>query len=300
VRAGVHEGTVVAPVPAAGIRIAAVILKDRRGYVGADDTRGTWVMCTALEQPFTEAPTSAELASRALADLHHEYRSTRDSGLQTQLVERYQRLAFRLARRAAKREDEVDDLSQVAMIGLVKALWRYDPERGISFTTFAWSTIAGELKRHRRDHAWTLHVSRALQERYLRTSAAIEELTHQLGRSPTLPQVATHLKESLEAVIEAVSVRDAQTPASLDITPSDDNPHQEPADPAQPGDEVEERAEVEALLSRLSDRERDIVQLRFFRDLTQREIGEKLGLSQMHVSRLLARSLDQMREWAAE
>ena len=268
--------------------------------MGADDRRGAGEVKAALENSDPGSAPAPEHAGRALAELHREYRRTRDRGLQAQLVERYQRLAFRLARRAAKREDEVDDLSQVALIGLVKALWRYDPERGIGFTTFAWSTIEGELKRHRRDHTWTLHVSRALQERYLRASAAIEELTHELGRSPTLPQVASHMNESLEAVIEAISVRDAQSPASLDITPSDEDPHQEPADPTQPGDEVEERAEIEALMSRLTERERDIVQLRFFRDLTQREIGEKLGLSQMHVSRLLARSLDQMREWAAE
>lgn len=268
--------------------------------MGAYDSSGRGGVTSAVDHPAAGAAGHADVASRALADLHREYRNTRDRGLQAQLVERYQRLAFRLARRAAKREDEVDDLSQVALIGLVKALWRYDPDRGIGFTTFAWSTIEGELKRHRRDHTWTLHVSRALQERYLRASAAIEELTHELGHSPTLPQVATHMNESVEAVIEAINVRDAQSPASLDISPTDDDPHQEPADPTRPGDEVEERAEVEALMSRLSDRERDIVQLRFFRDLTQREIGEKLGLSQMHVSRLLARSLDQMREWAAE
>ena len=267
--------------------------------MGADDGMGAWLVNTAVTKPGTDAVAPAESAL-ALAELHREYHRTRDPVLQADLVERYQRLAFRLARKAAKREDEVDDLSQVALIGLVKALWRYDPERGIGFTTFAWSTIEGELKRHRRDHTWTLHVSRALQERYLAASAAIEELTHSLGRSPTLRQVAAHMNEPLEAVVEAISVRDAQTPASLDITTSEDDPHQEPADPAHPGDEVEERAEVQALMSRLTDRERDIVQLRFFRDLTQREIGEKLGLSQMHVSRLLARSLEQMREWAAE
>lgn len=267
--------------------------------MGADDGRGAWLVRTAATQSTATSLTPAESA-RALAELHREYQRTRSPGLQAELVERYQRLAFRLARKAAKREDEVDDLSQVALIGLVKALWRYDPDRGIGFTTFAWSTIEGELKRHRRDHTWTLHVSRALQERYLATSAAIEELTHALGRSPTLPQVASHMNETLEAVVEAISVRDAQTPASLDLAPSDDDLQREPADPARPSDEVEERAEIQALMSRLSERERDIVQLRFFRDLTQREIGEKLGLSQMHVSRLLARSLEQMREWAAE
>lgn len=268
--------------------------------MGADESRGACNVRSATGQPISPAADSTEVASEALAELHREYHRTRDRALQAQLVERYQRLAFRLARRAAKREDEVDDLGQVAMIGLVKALWRYDPDRGIGFTTFAWSTIEGELKRHRRDHTWTLHVSRALQERYLRASAAIEELTHELGRSPTLPQVASHMNESVEAVIEAISVRDAQSPASLDLAPSDDDPHQEPADPTRPGDEIEERAEIEALMSRLTERERDIVQLRFFRDLTQREIGERLGLSQMHVSRLLARSLDQMRQWAVE
>lgn len=213
-------------------------------------------------------------------------------------MERYQRLAFRLARKAAKREDEVDDLSQVALIGLVKALWRFDPERGNGFTTFAWSTIEGELKRHRRDSSWTIHVSRALQERYLRVSAAIEELTHEIGRSPTIEQVAKRINEPIESVVEAINVRDAQSPASLDIPSTDEAPRQEPADPARQADEVEERAHIQHLMSKLSTREREIVSLRFFGEMTQREIGEKLGLSQMHVSRLLARSLARMREWA--
>lgn len=252
---------------------------------------------TPADPPPSAEPESS--AARQLADLHLRYHRTRDRTLQAELVERYQRLAFRLARKAAKREDEIDDLSQVALIGLVKALWRFEPSRGTGFTTFAWSTIEGELKRHRRDNSWTIHVSRALQERYLRASAAIEELTHEGGRSPTVLQVAQRLKEPVESIIEAINVRDARSPASLDATsPGDDRPHQEPSDSFNLADEVEDQDHVEHLLGRLSEREREIVRMRFFEELTQREIGERLGLSQMHVSRLLARSLTRIREWA--
>jgi len=247
----------------------------------------------------TREAVGVDRAATELAELHLRYHRTKDRELQAQLVERYQRLAFRLARKASKREDEIDDLSQVALIGLVKALWRFEPSRGTGFTTFAWATIEGELKRHRRDSRWTVHVSRALQERYLRASAAIEELTHELGRSPTVFQVAQRLKEPLEAVIEAISVRDAQSPASLDVVATEDGqPHQEPADAYSLADTVEDHAHVEQLIGRLSDREQAIVRLRFFDELTQREIGERLGLSQMHVSRLLSQSLSRMREWA--
>ena len=274
------------------------------------EERGTECMSAASESPeLTEPPEAngddsraavgADPAARELAELHVRYHRTKDRGLQAQLVERYQRLAFRLARKASKREDEIDDLSQVALIGLVKALWRFDPSRGTGFTTFAWSTIEGELKRHRRDSTWTVHVSRALQERYLRASAAVEELTHEIGRSPTVLQVAQRLMEPVESVIEAINVRDAQSPASLDVVATDDgHPHQEPADALSLADTVEDHAHVEQLIGRLSEREQAIVRLRFFDELTQREIGEKLGLSQMHVSRLLSRSLALMREWA--
>jgi RNA polymerase sigma-B factor len=269
--------------------------------MATDETWGARLVSAPFERVDPVASAAAggpDAGAAALTALHREYHRTRDRALQDELVQRYQRLAFRLARKAAKREDEVDDLAQVALIGLVKALWRFDPERGTGFTTFAWSTIEGELKRHRRDNSWTIHVSRALQERYLRASAAIEELTHEIGRSPTIEQVAQRLKEPVEAIVEAISVRDAQSPASLDITPTEENPRQDPADPARHADEFEEREEIQHLMSRLSARERDIVSLRFFADMTQREIGERLGLSQMHVSRLLARALTRMREWA--
>lgn len=267
---------------------------------GSDNgtTKGAEPLSGSYEPAGATLGSDAERAASRLAELHREYHATRDPRLQDELVYRYQRLAFRLARKAAKREDEVDDLSQVALIGLVKALWRFDPERGTGFTTFAWSTIEGELKRHRRDSSWTIHVSRALQERYLRVSAAIEELTHEIGRSPTIEQVARRIHEPVESVVEAINVRDAQSPASLDVASTDESPRQEPADPTREADVVEERAEIDQLMSKLSSREREIVRMRFFGEMTQREIGEKLGLSQMHVSRLLARSLARMREWA--
>jgi RNA polymerase sigma-B factor len=185
------------------------------------------------------------------------------------------------------------------MLGLLHAIDRFDPHRGLSFTTFAWSTISGELKRHFRDRTWGLHVPRVLQERYLEVLAAVDELRHEVRRSPTIAEVAERTGLREEDVIEAMDAGGAHRLASLDAPMADGRT----AGSTLGGDDdglrqVEGRELLAKLLPRLSDRDRLILRLRFDDGLSQAEIGERVGLSQMQVSRLLAQSLARLRSWA--
>ncbi len=238
------------------------------------------------------------LDGTALSDLHRVYATSRDPQVQARLVERYQGLARSLAARAAKPSDELDDLIQVAMLGVLNALERYDPDRGVEFTTFAWATVQGELKRHHRDRGWAIHVPRRLQEAYLRVAAAVEELSQELGRQPTIGEIAEYTGDEEDMVIRAIDVRSARRPASIDIRVGDNR------DLAwEPGAEdrrfatVDEHSLLSALLPRLPDREREVLELRFVQNLTQAQIASRVGYSQMHVSRILSRALERLREW---
>jgi RNA polymerase sigma-B factor len=219
------------------------------------------------------------------------------------LIERYLPFAQRLARRFTHTGAELEDLIQVASFALVKAVDRYDPDRGFAFTTFATPTIDGELKRFIRDTRWALRVPRGLQERYLELEAAIAELEPQLGRSPTPAELARHLGASREDIVEALEVATKRDVDSLDDVMTDDDGSR--GRPAQAGCEdpnyelVEELATVAPLLTALPDREREILRLRFGAEMSQREIAEQLGISQMHVSRLIRRSLDDLSTAAA-
>jgi RNA polymerase sigma-B factor len=233
------------------------------------------------------------------ASLHREYATTRDPALRAVLLQRYEALARSLAARSAKPADEFDDLVQVARLGILHALDRFDPDRGVEFTTFAWATVQGELKRHHRDRGWAIHVPRRLQEAYLRVAAATDELSQQLGRPPTIAEIAGYTDDTEETVIEAIEVRSARRPTSIDIRVGENN------DLAwEPGMEdkglaaIDDRSLLAGLLPRLAEREREILELRFYANLTQGEIAERVGYSQMHVSRILTRALDRLRAWA--
>lgn len=225
------------------------------------------------------------------------YAEERSPVLREALVERYQSFASALAARFPSRRDDADDIEQVAMIGLVKALDRFDPGVGVAFTTFAWATIHGELKRYQRDHTWAVRVPRSLQERYLRVHAVVEELSKQYGRSPRIDEIAPRVGLTHEEVIEAIDLGEARSATSIDVEPDDGYSPAASAlavrDTGMSGAEL--RADLDRLLSVLPAREREILRLRFFEDLTQAEIGEKLGLSQMHVSRLLRQSVARLR-----
>lgn len=234
-----------------------------------------------------------------LPGLHRRFHETRDPADRARLLDRYQGLARALALRSATPADDLDDLVQVALLGVLSALERFDPDRNVEFTTFAWATVQGELKRHHRDRGWTVRVPRRLQEAYLRAAAAVEELHQELGRQPSIAELAQRTGDDVELVIEALEVHSARRPGSLDARRSDDGA----AGPVEVGvvepafAEVEERSLLRSLLPRLDPREREVLQLRFLEDWTQVQIAERIGCSQMHVSRLLSRALARLRGW---
>lgn len=215
------------------------------------------------------------------------------------LVESHRLLALRLAAQFASRGQPLEDLEQVALIGLVTAAKRFDPARGVRFATFARTTISGELKKHFRDHAWQVHVPRPVQETYLAVRAAVEDLTQRLGHAPTPDEVAAAIGADVENVIEAMEAAHALHVDSLDKPVDEDG-----FTPFERGVEdlgflrVEERSWLVPALASLPERERTILRLRFFDGLPQSAIATRVGISQMHVSRLLARSLENLRRLA--
>ena len=226
-----------------------------------------------------------------------EYRRTKDRRLRDALISDHLGLAIALARRFAGRGEAVDDLEQIATLGLLKAVERFEPERGLAFSTFATPTISGEIKRHFRDRSWSVRVPRALQELGLRLTATVADLTNDLGRSPTLDEIAAGLDVDPEAVLEAMEANRAYATQSLDAQlPGDDRTLGDTIGGDEPGmDDVEVRMVVGDLLATLPEREQAILRLRFFEGLTQTEIASQVGISQMHVSRLLSRSLETLR-----
>ena len=226
------------------------------------------------------------------ARLFERYRRDHDPATRGALVERFLPLAYHLARRYNRGAD-ADDLQQVAALGLLKAIERFDPERGLAFSSFAFPTILGELKRYFRDHGWTVRVPRDLQELTLRVDTIRQTLTGELGRSPTPSEVAARANATIEQVLEALTAATAHHPDSLDqpFTDDGDDAIEFLAANERGFDDVEDAAFVDGLLNTLSDRERIILRLRFEDDLTQAEIGDRLGISQMHVSRLIRQAI---------
>lgn len=228
-----------------------------------------------------------------------EYRQSGDVAIRDELAEAHLRLAVHLARRFDNRGVPLDDLVQVASLGLLKAIERFEPERGLEFSTFATPTIIGELKRHFRDKGWSVRVPRRVQELHVRLNTLVNELTQQLGRSPSIPELALAARASEEEVLEAMEASQAYRSASLDIPDEDGGTSSSQAHLGQVDDgplHIENKLVVERLLASLPPREQLMMRLRFFEELTQSEIADRLGISQMHVSRLLARCLDQFRD----
>jgi len=216
------------------------------------------------------------------------------------LVELHLPLVEYLARRFRNRGEWLDDLTQVATIGLIKSIDRFDLERGVEFSTYATPTIVGEIKRHFRDKGWAVRVPRRLQELKLSLTKAIGELAQREGRAPTVSELAAHLQMSEEEVLEGLESANAYSTVSLDAPDSGDEDAPAVADSLGIVDEalegVEYRESLKPLLERLPPREKKILLLRFFGNLTQSQIAAELGISQMHVSRLLARTLTQLRD----
>jgi RNA polymerase sigma-B factor len=235
-----------------------------------------------------------------VVDMQRRYFATRDHGLRDDLVRLHAGLAGRLAGRFSRRGEPMEDLNQVAFIGLIQAVDRYDPRVGIAFAPYAIPTILGELKRHFRDRAWSMRVPRRLQELYLEAKAVLDPLTQEIGRSPSIAEIASRIGASEEDVIEALEAGRNFYTLSLDAPSSDG---QGPSD-VMPGVvdpdliSLENRRYLLALADGLSPRTKLVLELRFSNGMTQSEIAKHLGISQMHVSRLLTKALEYMRRRA--
>jgi RNA polymerase sigma-B factor len=230
------------------------------------------------------------------AELLHRYCQDRDVAVRDELVRRFMPLARRIALRYLHSREPLDDLVQVANLGLLNAIERFEPGPGRTFTAYAAPTILGELKRHFRDKGWSLHVPRELKERALACSRHRERLSVELGRSPTVHELAYALECTTEQTIEAIDAGDNYQPQSLDAPSGDDDEDRVPLlellGAADDGFELaDERQSIAAGWKTLSDTERRILGLRLLHGLTQRQISQRVGCSQMQVSRLLSRSI---------
>ena len=285
--------------------------QDLSGAVGTEAVATKDEDSVANDPEVKAAAAAAEKASRTSHDRAHarelfgqlaaldENDPTRQR-VRDELVEMHLPLVEYLARRFRNRGEPLDDLIQVATIGLIKSVDRFDLERGVEFSTYATPTIVGEIKRHFRDKGWAIRVPRRLQELKLALAKATSELSQKNGRAPTVAELATHLEMSEEDVLEGLESANAYSAVSLDAPDTGDDDSPAVADSLGTTDDalegVEYRESLKPLLEKLPPREKKILLLRFFGNMTQSQIAAELGISQMHVSRLLARTLAQLRE----
>src|SRR5215469_1714991 len=238
--------------------------------------------------------------------LLRRYHENGDLQAREQLIEQYMSLVRSLARRYSYRGEQLEDLVQIGAIGLIKAIDRFDLERGVELTTYATPNIIGEIKRHFRDKGWSVRVPRGLQELNVQLSRLVEQLTVQLARSPTIPELAKAAGVEEEEVLEALESGRAYTSLSLSVggggggDDDDLDPLESLGTEEHQYEVSEDRAVLAPGFKALDERERKILQLRFFEGLTQSQIAQQVGISQMHVSRLIRRSLEKIRETIAE
>jgi RNA polymerase sigma-B factor len=237
--------------------------------------------------------------------LLRRYHEDGDLQAREQLIEQYMSLVRSLARRYSYRGEQLEDLVQIGAIGLIKAIDRFDLERGVELTTYATPNIIGEIKRHFRDKGWSVRVPRGLQELNVQLSRLVEQLTVQLARSPTIPELAKAAGVEEEEVLEALESGRAYTSLSLSVgggggDDDDLDPLESLGTEEHQYEVSEDRAVLAPGFKALDERERKILQLRFFEGLTQSQIAQQVGISQMHVSRLIRRSLEKIRDTIAE
>jgi len=234
------------------------------------------------------------------AELLERYHADGDVAARQELIERHVEFVRRLAQRYARRGEQLDDLTQVGCVGLIKAIDRYDGGFGASLTTYAAPNILGEIKRHFRDRGWSVRVPREIQELNVRLTKLVDELTTKLGRSPSVDELAEAANASVEQVLEALESSSAYSAMSLSEGPDPDEEGGGPIDTLGEDDagyeQSEQRITLATGIQRLPPRERAILHLRFFEGLTQSEIADRVGISQMHVSRLIRNSLDRIRD----
>jgi len=242
---------------------------------------------------------SLPVSSASDRDLLRRYHEFGDASAREELVERHLPLVRSLARRYAGRGESLEDIEQVGAIGLIKAIDRYELSREVALTTYATPNVVGEIKRHFRDKGWAIRVPRALQELNGKMGPTIERLTSKLGRSPSIAEIAAEFETTPEQVLEALEAGSAYAPASLSVGPGVEgelDPMETIGSEDEEFERTDDRASLEPALAGLPEREREILRMRFAEGLTQTQIAEKVGISQMHVSRLIRRSLDRMRE----
>ena len=253
----------------------------------------------------TPTTTTSLEGAEDTAALFLRWRERRDQRARDALIERFLPLAQRLARRYVSSGEPYEDLVQIASLGLVKAVERFDPDRGFAFSTFAVPTIVGELKRYFRDAAWSVHVDRGAKDRARQTAIAQHAITSRTGRAPTIGELAEYLERSEEDVLEALQTIEAYDTISLDApTQVGDESSASRIDTIGGFDErlaiVDDATTLFAAAKHLPKRERQVLLLRFGEDLPQTEIARRIGVSQMHVSRLLRNALGRLRELTAE
>jgi RNA polymerase sigma-B factor len=271
----------------------------RLGLEGARQTCASLRRIRPACRAGTGAPSAAGADAERVGYLHIRHQATGEHADRAELLAAYDGFALAVARRFGSRREAPDDLAQVARVGLLKALDRFEPARGRPFTAYARATIVGELKRHVRDRTWSMRVPRSLQEQYLMVVQALEDLTHQLGRSPRIPELAARAGLTVEQVLQVMELGRANRPISLDVPATDgDGRLLDPGEDDTGFAGVEGQLLLGTLLARLSDRERQVLHLRFVEERTQAEIAGEIGMSQMYVSRLLTRTLARLRAWA--
>jgi RNA polymerase sigma-B factor len=229
-------------------------------------------------------------------------RIPQDNAARDELVTRFQPLAEYFARRFVGRGEPIEDLNQVATIGLLSAIDRFDPAREVRFATYAAATILGELKRHLRDKAWAVKVPRPLQELGLRVNRLLPQLSQELGRSPTIQELADRLEATPDDVFEAMDAAQAYSVASLDAPIGEEgrSPLETIGESDQSQELVDRWTAIAPAIKDLPDRERRVLYLRFFSEMTQSEIARQIGVSQMHVSRILSHTLELLRAATTE
>jgi RNA polymerase sigma-B factor len=246
-----------------------------------------------------DAPAAARSDEDGSRERFRQFRRTRDRSLRNALVEEHAWLARVAARRFANRGEPSEDLLQVALLGVLKAVERFDPEYGSSFATFALPTVTGELRRHFRDTTWAVRVNRRAKELHLELNATAERLTHVLGRPPRTAELAAALGVSEDDVLDAIEAGNAYRTSPLSGWPSDEGVSEDATSIIAQDDRrlagAADRVALHEVLALLPPREQRILYLRYYADLTQSEIAERVGVSQVHVSRLLRSCLSDLR-----
>src|SRR4051794_11076624 len=258
---------------------------------------------TRTVRDVSDAAASGPERSREDRELFFRHQREGDGAAREALVQRFLPLARQLARRYQRADEPLEDLVQVASLGLIKAIDRFDPEREIAFSSYAVPTILGELKRHFRDRTWAVRVPRDLQELALKVDRAVGEMAREGHRAPSVSELAQRLEVSEEEVLEAMQASSAYRATSFDAPRAGGEDEGDVLADAVGSDDfgfdlAESRATLDRLLLSIGPREREVLRLRFAEDMTQAEIGERIGVSQMQVSRLIRQSLARARDAA--